>query len=90
MHSRRNRAHDSISISAPAGFKVDEMPDPVHIDSPYGACSASWKVDGNKVLFQQQVEVRPVPAPPSDYSAIRDFFEKAASAQNSSVVLVKD
>ncbi len=82
--------HDSVSISVPAEFKVDEMPAPVHIDSAYGAYSASWKADGNKVLFQQKLEVKAVTAPASDYPAIRDFFEKVAGAQNSSVVLVRD
>jgi len=80
---------DSVSIALPAEFKVDELPDPMHVASAYGFFSAKWKAEGNRILFEQSLEVKYSIAPAAEYAKIRAFFDKVESARNSSVVLVK-
>jgi hypothetical protein len=80
---------DSVSIAVPVQFKVDELPDPVKVTGAYGSFSAQWKAEGDKILFQQSLELKDTIAPAADYAKIRAFFDQVESARNSSVVLVR-
>jgi hypothetical protein len=80
---------DSVEIALPAEFKVDEMPDPVKIETVYGTYAAEWKLTGNKLSFKQSLEVKDTTAPATEYGKIRDFFEHVSSGQHSAVVLLK-
>jgi Transglutaminase-like superfamily len=80
---------DSVEIALPPEFKVDEMPDPIKIETAYGAYVAEWKVKGNQLSFKQSLEVKETTAPASEYGKIRDFFERVNSGQHSAVVLLK-
>jgi transglutaminase-like putative cysteine protease len=80
---------DSVTIAVPPQFKVDELPDPVKVTGAYGSFSAQWKAEGDKVRFEQSLEVKELVAPAADYSKIRGFFDQVEAARNSSVVLVK-
>ena len=80
---------DSVTIAVPPNFKVDELPDPVQFTSAYGSYQATWKADGNKILFEQSLEVKNTIAPAAQYAQIRQFFAHVDEAQNSAVVLVR-
>jgi hypothetical protein len=80
---------DSVVLAVPPGLKVDELPDAVKIESPYGSYRAEWKVDGNRVLFEHWIEVKDTLAPASEYQRIRKFLEDVAASQGSAVVLLK-
>jgi len=73
----------------PPGFKIDEIPDPVSLDTPYGIYHATWKSKGEEILFEQSLEVKDILVPAASYAAVRDFFEKLSGGQHSAVVLVK-
>jgi hypothetical protein len=81
---------DSVSIAIPPQFKVDELPDPVQLASAYGSYTAKWTAEGDKILFEQSLEVKDTIAPAAEYPKIRRFFERVESAQNESVVLTKE
>jgi hypothetical protein len=81
---------DTVTISVPPQFKVDELPDPARLTSAYGSYSAKWSASGNKIRFEQSLEVKNTNAPATEYGKIRQFFERVESTQNSSVVLVKE
>lgn len=81
---------DKVSIQLPAGFKVDEMPDPVSLNSPYGRYSASWKAQGDHVAFEQALELHDLTAPATDYTKVREFFEQIAGAESGAVVLIRN
>jgi hypothetical protein len=80
---------DSVAIALPPQFKVDELPDPVKVTGAYGSFSARWKTEGDKILFEQSLEVKDLVAPAAEYGRIRAFFDQVDAARNSSVVLVK-
>jgi hypothetical protein len=80
---------DSVGIALPPEFKVDEMPDPIKIDTAYGTYVAEWKVTGNQLLFKQSLEVKDTTAPASEYARIREFFDRVNSGQHAAVVLLK-
>jgi transglutaminase-like putative cysteine protease len=78
---------DSVRIKLPAGYKVDEMPDAVHLDSAYGTYNASWKADGGVLVFEQSTEVRDSLVPAAQYPELRAFFDKIGGSQVAPVVL---
>lgn len=85
------RAHTGkVTLTVPPQFKVDELPDPVTLASPYGSYRAAWKAEGSKILFEQSVEIKDTVAPAEEYGKMREFFEKIAAGQRSAVVLLRE
>lgn len=80
---------DLVTIKLPDGFTVDEMPDRVEVESPYGTYRASWKTGNGSVTFEQLLEVKDTIADAAQYSRIKDFFDKASGGQSAPVVLLK-
>src|SRR5690242_12466430 len=50
--------HDLVRIKIPSGYKVDEVPAPVNIGSPYGSLEASWVVNNGEIVMEQTLEVK--------------------------------
>jgi len=80
---------DAVRIKLPAGFKIDELPEAVHLESRYGAYRANWKADGEDLVFEQSTEVRDVLVPAAQYAEIRAFFDRIGGSQMAPVVLVR-
>jgi hypothetical protein len=80
---------DSVRIKLPAGYKIDEIPDSIHLDSRYGAYQASWKADAGDLVFEQSTEVRDALVPVAQYGELHAFFEKIGGSQAAPVVLIK-
>jgi hypothetical protein len=81
--------HDTVRIKVPPGLKLDELPAAVKLDSPYGSLSAEWKVQDGEILMDRTLEIKPLVAPVSEYTQVRDFFDRVAGAQGAPVVMVK-
>ena len=86
--SARSRK-DSVIIKLPAGFTIDEMPEPIEIKSIYGTYHASWKGGNDAVTFQQSVEIKDAVAAVPEYAGIKSFFDKLSAGQSAAVVLLK-
>jgi transglutaminase-like putative cysteine protease len=80
---------DSIKIKVPAGFKLDELPEPARIEGPYGTLSANWKVANGEILMEQTLEIKEKLAAAAEYPQVRDFFDKVAGAQAAPVVFIR-
>lgn len=87
LESRLRR--DSVVIQLPAGFAIDELPDPIEIESPYGVYHASWKTGSGSVTFEQSLEVKETQATAAEYAQVKDFFDKILGGQSAPVVLLK-
>ena len=81
--------HDLIRIQLPAGFQVDEIPQPIKIDGPYGRLEASWTVRNGEIAMSDTLEVREQVVPVSDYGKVREFFEQVSGAAFAPVVLIQ-
>jgi hypothetical protein len=80
---------DSVVIQLPAGFAIDELPDPIEIESPYGVYHASWKTRDGSVTFEQSLEIKEMLAAPAEYAKVKDFFDKVLGGQSEPVILLK-
>ncbi len=80
---------ETTRITLPAGFKVDELPDAVKVESPFGKFEASWAVDGGVVVFRRRLEIQAQSVPAAKYAELRKFLDSAAAAPETPLVLVK-
>jgi hypothetical protein len=80
---------DTVVIQLPAGFMIDEIPEPVQVESPYGAYRAAWKSGDGSVTFEQSLEIRETVAAPGDYTKVKDFFDRVLTGESAPVILLK-
>jgi hypothetical protein len=73
----------------PASYTVDEVPDPVKLETPFGRYSASSEIKDGDVVFTRSWELEAAAIPVSQYSAVREFYARILRAEQSPVVLSK-
>jgi hypothetical protein len=81
--------NESVNVKLPAGFDVDELPDPVKLDTAFGSYSTSYVVKDGQLSFKRSFVQRAATIQPADYAAVRGFFERIRAAEQSPVVLAK-
>ena len=86
---RANAYSETVKVQLPPGFAVDEMPDPVKIQTPFGSYVTSYEVKGNELVFKRQLSQQATTILPADYEVVRKFFESIRAAENAPVVLAK-
>ena len=80
---------ETVTVKLPAGFVVDEMPDPVKLDMPFGSFSTSYEAKDGQVVFKRSLVQRAMTIAPEQYATVRGFFEKIRAAESSPIVLAK-
>jgi len=84
-----NAYSETVKVTLPAGFEVDELPDPVKLDSSFGSYQTSYEVKDGQLLFTRKLMQRAGTIPADQYNTVRSFFEKIRAAEQSPVVLAK-
>lgn len=80
---------ETVRVKLPAGFKIDELPDPFTASTRYGEIQATWKQDGADLLFERKMEIRAMTVPVSEYSELRKFIGNAIGVEAAPVVLLR-
>ena len=80
---------ETIRVQLPTGFAVDELPDPVKIQTAFGSYVTSYEVKGNELVFKRQLSQQATTIAPADYEVVRKFFESIRAAENAPVVLAR-
>ncbi len=81
--------HETVRISLPAGFNVDELPPRLRLNSPFGQFEATWSVDAGTLTFERKLEMQAQSVPPKQYDELKQFLDAVGGAPESPVVLVK-
>ncbi len=81
--------NETVSVKLPAGFAVDELPDAVKLDAPFGSYKTSYEVKGGELLFTRTLAQRAGTIPADQYQAVRNFFERIRAAEQAPVVLAR-
>lgn len=86
----RSNAYSEIAkFQLPAGFDVDEVPDPVKLDAEFGSYVTSYEVKNGELIFKRSFSTRAMTIPAARYEVVRDFFEKIRAAEQAPVVLAR-
>ncbi len=80
---------ETVRFKLPAGFDVDEVPDPVKIDSEFGSYTASYEVKDGQLLYTRKLVQRAATIPVEKYAEVRSFFGRVRASEESPVVLAR-
>ena len=80
---------ETVRIRLPEGFKVDELPAPVKLESPFGRYEATWKSEAGSVVFERSFEIPAQSVPASQYAEVRKFLDVVAGSADSPIVLLQ-
>lgn len=84
------RWRDSFDITLPAGFAVDEAPDPVNVDVGFASYKSSVVAKGNVLHYEREYVVRQVEIPPAQAGDFRKLEGAILFDEKGAVVLKKN
>jgi hypothetical protein len=84
-----NAFTETARFKLPAGFDVDEVPEPVKIDSDFGSYAASYEVREGQLLYTRKLVQRAATIPADKYADVRAFFGRVRASEDAPVVLAR-
>ena len=87
--SATGRWHDSFDITLPAGYVVDETPDPVDLDVEFASYHSTVTAKANLLHYERDYVVRQVEIPPAKAAAFRSLESAILSDEKGTAVLKK-
>src|ERR1700675_382501 len=85
--TQATRQDDDFEITLPAGYVVDELPQPVKAECPYGTYRSEVQVDGDKLHYKRTYEITDLIVPTDKLGEVRDFLRQIAADERSSAIL---
>jgi hypothetical protein len=85
-----NAYSETVKVQLPSGFAVDEMPDPVKLETAFGSYKTSYEVVNGELVFKRQLSQRATTIPAAQYDVVRKFYESIRAAENAPVVLARN
>ena len=86
---RANAYSETVKVQLPSGFAVDEVPDPVKLETAFGSYMTSYEVVNGELVFKRQLSQKATTIPAAQYDVVRKFFESIRAAENAPVVLAR-
>jgi hypothetical protein len=81
--------HDSFDITLPAGYVVDETPDPVDLDMDFGSYHSTVTAKGSTLHYERTLDVKKVELPADRASDFRKFESYILADERGTAVLKK-
>jgi len=82
-------AKDDFDIQLPAGYVVDELPEPVKIDVGFASYESRTTVDNNTLHYSRTYTVRAIEVPADKYGDVKELESAIASDERNAVILRK-
>jgi hypothetical protein len=80
---------ETVRVKLPGGFEVDELPDPLKLDTPFGSYACTYEVKNGELIFERKFAQLAGSIPVEQYDTVRRFFERIRTAEQAPVVLAK-
>ena len=80
---------DNFDVKIPAGYTVDDVPDPVNVDAGFATYSSGVKVEGDVLHYQREYVLKKLRLAPAEYGELRKLEAASATVENSAAVLKK-
>jgi len=78
---------DDYDIELPAGYAVDELPDPVKVDVGFASYVSSTEVHGRMMHYSRTYTVRQVTVPAAKYAEVQQLAAAIAADEDSQAIL---
>ncbi|HEY1502489.1 MAG TPA: DUF3857 and transglutaminase domain-containing protein [Acidobacteriaceae bacterium] len=80
---------DDFDVAIPAGYAVDDMPDPVNMDVGFATYHSEVKAEGGKLHYKREYVLKKVVLDAGDYAKLHKLEAAIAADENSDAVLKK-
>jgi hypothetical protein len=80
---------DTIDVAVPAGYVVDDMPEPVSVDVGFASYKSEVKAADGVLHYSREYKVNELALGPEKYADVRKLMGAIASDENNSAVLKK-
>ena len=80
---------DRIDVTLPPGYVVDELPDPVSLDTDFASYHSAVTADATTLHYTREYTVKQLQLDASRYDDLRKFAERVAYDEATSAVLKK-
>ena len=80
---------ETATFTLPANFVIDEMPDAVSLDAPFGNYKTHYEAKDGKLVFTRKLVMNRTTVPVEKYNSVKEFYSKILAAEQSPVVLLK-
>jgi hypothetical protein len=81
--------HETVRIGLPKEFKVDELPQPVRIESEFGKFDARWVAENGSLVFTRSFQMPAQTVPATRFQQLKKFLDAVSGAEDAPVVLVR-
>ena len=81
------RDSDSVEITLPPGFEVEDLPEPVSVDYGFASYHSKTEVRGNVLTYNRTMEIREPNVPLSKVNDLRTLYRVIASDEKNTAVL---
>ena len=81
--------NETATFNLPAGFVVDEVPDAVSIETPFGKYKTNYEVKDGKLVYTRNLVTNRTTVAAGKYNSVRDFYSQILAAEQSPVVLLR-
>ncbi len=78
---------DSFDITIPAGYSVDDLPEPADADYGFASYHAKTVVEGGTIHYRRSYEVKQASVPVDQADKVRTFYQIVAGDERNMVVL---
>jgi transglutaminase-like putative cysteine protease len=78
---------DTFDVSVPAGFVIDELPDPTKIDVGFATYSSEVKADKDVLRYSRELVVKELVLKPDQYDNLKKLEAAITTDENRSAVL---
>jgi len=80
---------ESVNIKLPAGYAVDEVPEAVKLEGPFGEYKAACTMKEGLLHYSRSLVLRDAVFPPDQYGGLRKFFDAIRTSEQTPAVLVR-
>jgi transglutaminase-like putative cysteine protease len=84
-----NAMRETVTYVLPVGFAVDEMPNPVTLETNFGKYSTKYESKDGKLVLTRSITMNRITIAADKYAGVKDFFTKILDAEQSPVVLIR-
>lgn len=80
---------ETAIFTLPTGFVIDEVPDAVSLETPFGKYTTHYEAKDGKLVFKRKMVMNRTTVSVDKYNSVKEFYSKILAAEQAPVVLLR-
>lgn len=80
---------ETVTVSIPSGFAVDEVPKDANLETPFGAYQTQTISGSASIEFRRSLMLRSMVIPPEQHEKVKGFFHAIRSTEEAPIVFIR-